>query len=212
MRSRRSRCARTTKCSDSRASVLVEAPNLDRAAGASAGGEEPMAVRDGAGLDLLHPRAECAAARPIVNGTTRPPYRNSSHRIGRPKTIHRVRPRDGRPSSSASGTRDRAAAPPGCPAAHRPRSGRAVASGTRDIPPSASAARVSCSNSHSLLLRESERGRRRLAIGATPPTLGDPVIVSSRSSWRSAIFAMRAVSRRGVRSSRPAAPGAMRTP
>ena len=54
--------------------VVVEALDLDRAAGAAAGRQEAMAVGDRARADVLHQRAlRAAAVRQIVNGTTRPP-------------------------------------------------------------------------------------------------------------------------------------------
>ena len=54
--------------------VIVEALDLDRAAGAAARGQEAVAVGDRAGADVLHQRRPARWRRAmIVNGTTRPP-------------------------------------------------------------------------------------------------------------------------------------------
>ena len=64
--------------------VFVEAAHLDRPAGAAARGEEAMAVGQRPTRRRAPAGSAAPAARPIVKGTTRPPYRNRSQRIGRP--------------------------------------------------------------------------------------------------------------------------------
>ena len=104
-----------------------------------------------------------------------------------------------RPSASASGTPGRAARRSAARAARRPRSCRAGAADTRGTRPSASATRVEL-----LERRRPACARSRRAAGVGWPSAsnaaetGGPVTTSSRSSCRSAMRAIRTVSRRGV--------------
>ena len=97
MRSRRSLCVEDDEVLGQPGLVLVEAADLDRAARRarwSPGSDGRTSARR---TRRPAPRARRhSACAPIVNGTTRPPYRNSSQRIGRPNSS------SPRPSSSVA--------------------------------------------------------------------------------------------------------------
>src|SRR5687768_412003 len=150
------------------------------------------------------------SARGIVYGTTRPPYRNNSQRIGRPNVKLPF------PSSSRASQFI-------CLGNARPRSRPVINSGnasTALLPrtrlwkarysPLAVVTLAIWSNSTPCFFAKPR------AAGVGWPSFkaaetGGPVMVSSRSSWRSAIFPILTVRRRGVLKLSMAASGASRS-
>ena len=136
--------------------------------------------------------------RPIVKGTTRPPYRYSSQRIGRPNTS------SPRPSSSIAsqcicfGNARSRSSPPSTSGSTStvllPRTWRRA---TRYSPLSVFTRSIASIATPCFLANPSAAGVGSPAALNAADT-GGPVIVSSRSSWRSGMRPTRAVRRRGV--------------
>ena len=146
-----------------------------------------MAVGVRARADVLHRRALCQLG-PADDERHHAPAVDQHQPADRPREDQRrpCRPRDRRPSASASGTSGRAARRPSRRPARRPWPCRAGARGTPDRCPSASRCRSSAATSTPYFLAKPAAAGVGLAVGLNAADTGGPVTSSSRSVCRSA--------------------------